>query len=169
MDTKEKTRETKKKSFADLGFSHMETAELVNFLNRLLSNYQVHYQKLRNFHWNVKGGDFFDIHEKFEEMYTEAITHIDDIAERIRIFGQHPKSTLKEYLEESEIKEAPHDLSSYEMVQEIRSDLQKLLSFMMDALSAANDIGDAGTHNMLNTMIKSAEKWHWMWTAFASK
>lgn len=42
-----------KKSYKKLGVTYLETAEIVIPLNQLLSNYIVHYQKLRNFYWNV--------------------------------------------------------------------------------------------------------------------
>ena len=64
MSTLEKEREMK--TFRKIGFSSVETNNVVKALNLLLANYQVHYQKLRDFHWNVTGPDFFDLHEQFE-------------------------------------------------------------------------------------------------------
>src|SRR5688572_6400374 len=93
MDTKmAKSRPLK------LGWSTEEIQRISEALNALLANYSVHYQKLRNYHWNVKGADFFDLHQQFEVLYTEAHQHIDDIAERIRIFGKLPISTFREFL-----------------------------------------------------------------------
>src|SRR6478736_9047862 len=86
-----------------LGWTSEETERITQVLNQLLANYSVHYQKLRNYHWNVKGPDFFDLHEQFEMQYNEALQNIDDIAERIRIFQETPMSTMKEYLDASEI------------------------------------------------------------------
>jgi starvation-inducible DNA-binding protein len=158
-----------KRSFIKLGYTKLETAEIVDTLNKLLANYSVHYQKLRNFHWNVKGGDFFDIHEKFEEQYNDAKVAIDDIAERIRVFGQTPLSTMKEYLDTSEIKESGTDLSAMEMVSEILKDYRILLEYMFNVVNAALDNGDSGTVDMMNTLIKKTEKNHWMLTAFSKK
>ena len=138
-------------------------------LNDLLANYHVHYQKLRNYHWNVKGPDFFDIHEKFEEQYNEAKLNIDEIAERVRVFGYTPMSTLKEYLDSSEIKETSTDLSGLEMVTEILNDFEILLSYLVDAADAALEIGDVGTQTIINGFIRGIEKKHWMFTAFANK
>jgi starvation-inducible DNA-binding protein len=56
---------------------------VVTELNVLLAEYHVYYQKLRNFHWNVLGKNFFDLHNTFEKMYNETKTKIDEIAERI--------------------------------------------------------------------------------------
>ena len=80
MATKKKTSTTKKKKkdsaskgsvrMHSLRWSTKERTLLAESLNELLANYEVHYQKLRNYHWNVTGGDFFDIHENLELQYT---------------------------------------------------------------------------------------------------
>ena len=61
----------------------MSDNTLIGGLNQLLADHAVYYQKLRNYHWNVKGPAFFQLHQKFEEMYLVAQEHVDSIAERI--------------------------------------------------------------------------------------
>lgn len=156
----------KSHAFRKLGFSKTETQKVVEKLNLLLANYHMHYQKLRNFHWNVLGHDFFDIHEKFEELYNLSKKNIDDIAERIRVFGHTPMSNMSDYLEHAEIEESPTDLMADDMVREILSDFQFLLSFMVEADEAAQEIGDFGTIDMMNDFVKDMEKYHWMLTSF---
>lgn len=154
------------RAYAKLGFSHMETAEVVENLNRLLANYHIHYQKLRNFHWNVEGADFFELHEKFEELYNEVKLNIDEVAERIRVFGKRPMSTLKEYLATSEIKETEESLTPHQMVKAILDDFEILLSFMIDVTEAATRVGDTGTTDLITTFTRKMEKNHWMFTAW---
>lgn len=150
-----------------MGYTKLETAELVDVMNKLLANYAVHYQKLRNFHWNVRGGDFFDIHEKFEEQYKVASEVVDEIAERIRIFGQMPLSTMQEYLDTAEIKESSSDMTGLEMVVEILKDYQILLEHLFATIEVAIDNGDSGTEEMMKGFVKQVEKNHWMLTAFS--
>ena len=159
----------KKVAYAKLGYTKLQATEIVETMNRLLANYNVHYQKLRNFHWNVKGEDFFDIHEQFEIQYEDSKVAIDDIAERIRVFGQTPLSTMKDYLEASEIKESGTDLTSYEMVREILKDYKILLEHMFNVIEKSIDIGDSGTEDMIKSFVKKTEKNNWMLNAFASK
>ena len=171
--TENKEKSTKKRrswAYVKLGYSKEETKEIVDALNQLLANYHVHYQKLRNYHWNVTGADFFDIHEKFEAQYEQAKLNIDEIAERIRVFGYRPLSTLTEYLEVSDIKETPTNkkMTGKEMVREILNDFEILLSYMVDAADAAIDVGDVGTEEMIKDFVKNLEKTHWMFTAFTS-
>jgi starvation-inducible DNA-binding protein len=152
-----------------LGWSTAETEKITRALNALLSNYVIHYQKLRNYHWNVKGSDFFDLHEQFEMQYNEALKNIDDIAERIRIFGETPVSVLKDYLEISEIKETGTNLTSELMIRELLSDYRILLQYMFSVVQVASEESDSGTEEMVKVFINQLEKHHWMFTAFLAK
>lgn len=153
----------------NLGFSQEETTTLVQSMNELLANLQVHYQKLRNFHWNVTGSDFFDVHELMEAEYTEVITEIDEIAERIRVFGSTPLSTLKDYLDVAEIEEEGTDLSAKEMVQSILNDFEILFSFMIDVIDTAAEMGDISTNDLITGFMRRREKMHWMLSAFITE
>jgi starvation-inducible DNA-binding protein len=152
-----------------LGWTTEDIEEITKSLNSLLANYTIHYQKLRNYHWNVKGSDFFDLHEQFETQYTEAFQNIDDIAERIRIFGKTPLSTLQEYLDTAELKETGSQLSSELMIRELLSDYRILLQYMFAVVEVAVELGDSGTEEMVKRFINSIEKHHWMFSAFMAK
>ena len=152
-----------------LGFDSIEKLEVVKSLNDLLANYQVHYQKLRNFHWNVKGPDFFDLHHQFELEYNEVKAQIDEIAERIRTFGATPYSNLSDYLAHCNIKESGTKLSSTEMVEHVIQDYSILLSFLIEAIERANEVGDIGTSDILTKYMKRMEKRHWMFSSFLNR
>ena len=155
-----------KRVFKKLGYKQEESEAIVKSLNLLLANYHVHYQKLRNFHWNVTGGDFFDLHEKFEELYNEAFANIDLIAERIRVFGMTPLSLMKDYLEHSTIKEVGTDLDSRAMVKEVLKDFEILAENMNECAEKVAELGDTATEDMLIAFIKTIESNHWMLTSF---
>lgn len=154
------------KVYKKLGFTHLETAEIVSHLNILLATYQVHYQKLRKFHWVVEGPDFFDLHNLFEEEYNQVQKNIDEVAERIRVFGKYPLSTYKEYLDASVLDESTSHPSSVQMVHEILSDFETLLSCMINVSTAAERIGDTATYDLTTSFVKRMEKRHWMLTAW---
>lgn len=154
------------REFRRLGFSAMETLEIVQGLNGLLADYHIHYQKLRNFHWNVKGPSFFQLHEKFEELYNSARTNIDEIAERIRVFGQAPMSTFQEYLDNAEIKEPGTGITDADMVREVLQDIRILLTRMEEVGHVARENEDIGTEDMITGFVKSLEKNHWMLSAW---
>ena len=155
-----------KRVFKKLGYDKEESEQTVNSLNNLLANYHVHFQKLRNFHWNVTGSDFFDLHEKFEELYNEAFSNIDLVAERIRVFGMTPLSLMTDYLDKSQIEEVGTDLDSRAMVSETLKDLEILVDIMNECAENVAELGDTATEDMLISFIKSIESHHWMLSSF---
>lgn len=161
----ENKQEGKRRSFK-LGFERLESAQLVSKMNLLLANYAVHYQKLRNFHWNVVGADFFDLHEKFEEQYNFTKETIDIIAERIRVFGFRPISTLQGFLDSSEILEVSHDFESTMMVSEVLNDFEIILFHLTDVYETAAEIGDHGTTRIVQGLIEELETKFWMYSSF---
>lgn len=167
MKVLDKREAREMRTFKKLGFSNVETNDVVKALNLLLANYQVHYQKLRDFHWNVTGPDFFDLHEQFEMEYEAVKSNIDEIAERIRVFGKTPTSTMKEYLEDATIKEANRGLGADQMVAEILNDFEVLMEWMLDSIEESNKASDTSTVDMITKMMQRMEKRHWMFTAFS--
>ncbi|GAB5465818.1 MAG: Dps family protein [Candidatus Kapaibacteriales bacterium] len=159
-------KETKTRQTLKFGFTQSETKDLVKALNQLLADYHVHYQKLRNFHWNVTGGDFFDLHEQFEQRYDKTKEEIDEVAERIRTFSHTPISTLKEYLGTSGIKEPKGIPSADKMVSEILDDYKIILKSQTEAANIAHEMGDYGTLDMLNHYIFDMQKHSWMLESF---
>ena len=156
----------KNKTFKKLGFTYLETAEIVVSLNTLLANYQVFYNKLRNFHWNIEGPEFFELHEEFENEYNTVKENIDIVAERIRVFGVKSNFSLKKTLELSKIKEQEKNISALEMVREVLHDYEILHDSMLDAVNAALETGDVVTENMLTEFMTALEKRHWMFTSY---
>lgn len=164
--TRQETTSTSRKTFKKLGFTTMETAEIVIVLKNLMANYQVYYHKMRNFHWNVEGSDFFDLHQAFEEEYNDAKTNIDLIAERIRVFGIMPSMTMEEVMKISQIEEHVEKLSAFEMVKEVLKDYETLHDLMLDAINASLETGDIGTENLIADWILTLEKRHWMFSSW---
>lgn len=151
-----------KKTHRKLGFTNLESAEVVLNLNQLLSNFQIYFHKLQNFHWNVKGRDFFELHQQFETMYRDTFEKIDEVAERVRVFGKTPTSRIKDNLEKATIKESSTDLSGEFMVRTIVEDMDILLTNMVETTDVASANGDVGTADLMNAYIKELEKDHWM-------
>lgn len=152
-----------------LGFQKMETAEIVKALNDTLCTYQIFFHKLQSFHWNVVGSDFLDVHDITQEMYEKGLKEIDDIAERIRVFGQNPEVKITEYLRHSLIEETSHEKSAEYMMYEIISDIEKLTENLLDVHGKASENGDVGTVYMCNHMIKDLETHHWKLSAWTSR
>lgn len=138
-------------------------------LNTLLANYHIYYQKLRNFHWNILGENFFELHNKFEELYSDVRTKIDEIAERILTLRYHPMSKFSDYLEISRIKESSPLQSDKEMVNELIEDHKLLLQQMSNVLAKAGNAKDEGTIDLIGGYIRELEKSSWMLDAWTKK
>ncbi len=154
------------KSSVRLGFDERDSKNLVEALNKLLANYQIHYHKLRNFHWSVEGADFFELHEQFELEYNRVKTYIDEIAERIRVFGKMPFRTLEAYLQHADIVETRENLSSKQMVAEIINDFEILLEHIISVTDLAKEMGDTASLDMVTNYLKETEKRLWMFSAW---
>ena len=151
-----------------LGFERNEARATVERMNELIANYQVHFHRLQAFHWNIKGRDFFELHEQFENMYRRAFVNIDEIAERIRVFNYTPISTLRGYLDVTELTEVDKPIKGDRMVRIILEDYETLLSYMIDVVNLATESGDVGSIDLMNSIIKQMEKDHWMLTSWLS-
>ncbi len=165
METLTKTNNSAQK----LGYKKLESAIIVSSLNTALSTYQIFFHKLQTFHWNVLGGDFFDIHDLTQEMYERGLKDIDELAERVRIFGETPNYSLKEYMVSSLIKETTHDKSAEFMAMELIQDIEKLCEAFLDVHEKASDHGDIGSTYMISEMMKFQEENHWKLSAWTSR
>jgi starvation-inducible DNA-binding protein len=159
-------KSSSRKPFKKLGFTAMETAEIVIALKKLMANYQVYYHKMRNKHWNIEGTDFFELHQEFENEYNDAKENIDLIAERIRVFGVLPDMTMREVLKVSLINESKDKMTSFEMVKDVLNDSETLHELMLDVINAALETGDIGTENLIADFILDLEKRHWMFSSW---
>jgi starvation-inducible DNA-binding protein len=110
-----------------IGLNEKKSNKLAEELNVLLANYQLYYQNLRGFHWNIKGPAFFELHLKFEELYNDAVLKIDEIAERILTLGATPLHTFTDYLKRSSVKEAANVSDGEGTVTTTLSNLKTLL------------------------------------------
>lgn len=135
-------------------------------LNRQIANWSVLYVKLHNYHWYVKGSQFFTLHEKFQEFYEEAALHVDEIAERLLAIKGQPVAKMSDYLETSSIKEAEGNETAVEMVDQLIHDFSLIIDELKEGMAAAQDAGDETTADMLLAIHTALEKHVWMLSAF---
>ena len=134
---------------------------VINVLNKQVANWTVAFTKLHNFHWYVKGPNFFSLHTKFEELYDEASQYVDDLAERILAVGGNPVGTLKESLEMSIIDEAGKGYTAEQMVSELSKDFTNVSKQLEEAIEVASDAEDDVTEDMFIGMQTNIEKHNW--------
>lgn len=136
---------------------------LVTKLNQLLSSYQVLRQTLYNFHWNIEGQNFFDLHAHFGGLYEDVEGKIDILAEQVRILGGFPLSKMSDYISNSIISEAEVTTVDTEMVNKVKGDYQSIIGLMT---AMFNDGLDPGTENIIQTFLEHEGKKVWMLRSF---
>ena len=136
-----------------IGLNTKQSNHLAQELNVLLANYQMFYQNLRGFHWNIQGPSFFELHIKFEELYNDAVMKVDEIAERVLTLGETPYHTFTAYLEHSTIKEAANVKDGEGTVSTTLANLKTLLEMERKILDLSGEAGDEGTNSQMSDYI----------------
>jgi len=140
--------------------------QAVSAINKQLANFSVLHVKLHNFHWYVKGPQFFTLHAKFEEFYNEAALHIDELAERILALGGRPIATMSDFLAHSSITEASGHETAEEMVQALVSDFTIIIGELKEGMHTAQEAEDETTADMFLAIHTELEKHVWMLRSF---
>ena len=132
-------------------------------LNLFLANLNVFYRKLQNYHWNIKGEDFFNTHAKLEELYDKINEQIDEIAEHILIIDGEPLGTLKDYLEITQIKEANNEkIFSREIFENILKDYSILIENVTKIKEDADNEKKYATSALMDEYLLDYGKKTWM-------
>jgi starvation-inducible DNA-binding protein len=149
-----------------IGLDNTASQKLATSLNHLLANYQVFYMNVRGYHWNIKGPEFFELHVKFEEIYTDLLTKIDEVAERILTLGSTPLHTFSDYVTRSEIQEHKQASQAKTTVEGLVQGFGTLVSQQREILSFAGEADDEGTAALMSDYIREQEKLLWMFNAW---
>ena len=143
---------------------------MIEELNKLLSNLNVFYRKLQNYHWNIKGDDFFTVHQKLEDYYDCVNKQIDEIAEHILVLGGQPLGRMKDYLQLSTIQEANNEkLTSDIIYKNVSADIAIILKSVKDIKKLAEEKTDFGTSSLIDEYISDYSKKLWMLTQMQEK
>ncbi|OBX22530.1 MULTISPECIES: Dps family protein [Bizionia] len=152
-----------------IGLSQTKTKDIAKDLNVLLANFQVYYQNLRGVHWNIRGKRFFDLHVKFEELYTDANVKVDEIAERILTLGETPLHTFDDYTKAAKVPVGKNVSEDEKTVRLIVDSLSELLKIERQILNKTGEVGDEGTNSMMSDFITEQEKTVWMLKAWLNE
>ncbi|MNM75812.1 General stress protein 20U [compost metagenome] len=135
-------------------------------INLQIANWTVLYTRLHQFHWYVKGPNFFTLHEKFEELYTEAARYMDELAERLLAIGGKPVATLKETLAIATIQETEGMLPAEQMVDAVIEDFRLVVTQLKEGIHTAEEAGDEASADLLLGIQTALDKHIWMLSAY---
>jgi starvation-inducible DNA-binding protein len=146
----------------DIGISKENRTEISEGLKRLLADSYTLYLQTHNFHWNVTGLQFRELHLMFEEHYTELAVAVDDIAERIRTLDVPAPGTYKEFAKLSSIKEVDGVPSSTDMVTLLTQGHEQVIKTARQVLKVAQAADDESTAALVSDRMRLHEKTAWM-------
>lgn len=152
----------------NIGIPDVNRQGVTDLLNNVLSDEYVLYTKTRNYHWNVTGLQFNDLHKFFESQYEELNDIVDEVAERARSVGGRSFGTLSEFEKHSRLKEEPGKaLNAKEMLSSLLSDHESLIQVLRKDLdTCASKFQDMGTSDFLTGLMEKHEKMAWMLRSF---
>lgn len=136
---------------------------VVDLLNTLLADEYVLYTKTRNYHWNVVGPQFNDLHKFFEKQYEALNEDVDEVAERARTLGGRAWGTRAEFVKATRLRERPGESPDARgMIADLLADHESLVRQLRRDLEVATKHGDAGTNDFLTGLMEKHEKTAWM-------
>lgn len=151
----------------NLGISSQNRNGVIEILKKLVSDEYILYTKTRNYHWNVIGPQFNDLHKFFEGQYEELDTIIDDVAERIRELGSMSIATLAEFTKNTRLKEEPNTYPDAKtMLNNLLNDQESVIRTLRTDLETCTKYHDAGTADFLTGLMEQHEKMAWMLRSF---
>jgi starvation-inducible DNA-binding protein len=154
----------------NIGIANDKRAAVATILNAVLADEYVLYTKTRNYHWNVVGPQFNDLHKFFEAQYEELNDIVDEVAERARTVGGQAMGTLAEFTKTTRLPERPGEYPDARgMISDLLADHEAVIRQLRgDLVTVMDKHGDAGTNDFLTGLMEKHEKMAWMLRAFAS-
>nr|WP_275946184.1 Dps family protein [Vibrio metschnikovii] len=146
----------------NIGINESDRINIAQGLKRLLADSYTLYLQTHNFHWNITGPQFRELHLMFEEHYTELAVAVDDIAERIRSLDVAAPGTYKEFAELSSIKEVVGLTDGVEMVNILTQSHEQVIRTCRDVLKLAQAADDESTASLVSDRMRVHEKTAWM-------
>jgi len=147
---------------ADIGIPEKNSQIVAEKLNKLLADEFVLYTKTRNYHWNVEGINFIEMHKFYETLYEELDELIDEIAERIRAVGHYSQGRLKDFVESSDLLEHDYTNDQRQQLANLLEDHETIIRYLRREIDVfLNDLRDAGSGDFVTGIMEKHEKWAW--------
>lgn len=146
----------------DIGIDQNQRTQIADGLKVLLADSYTLYLQTHNFHWNITGPQFRDLHLMFEEQYTELADAVDLIAERIRTLGVAAPGTYKAFAELSNIKETEGVPAATDMITILTKGHEQVVKTCREVLKPAQEADDESTASLVSDRMRLHEKTAWM-------
>ncbi len=154
-----------------IGLDDAKRELIVKTLNTLLSDEFVLYTKTRDYHWNVRGPRFHQLHEFFESQYEQLDELMDEVAEKVRQFGGNSLGRMADFLEHARIKEARSGVAAEdEMISDLVNNHETIIkATRADIDTAADEWKASDAADFLTSVLQEHLKMAWMLRAHLGK
>ncbi len=146
----------------------MKNKKIIEHLSHVLADTYALYLKTQNYHWNVTGSNFGELHAMFQAQYEDLASAIDSIAERIRSLGEKVPATFKHFDKKCHIKDGNEKATWQTMVKELTNDQHSIVKVLTACAKAAEASGDLVTMDMMIERMTIHQKNAWMLGAYTS-
>jgi len=148
---------------ANIGISEEHLKAVALELNKALADLVVLYTKTRNYHWNVEGPDFSELHKFYEEQYEELAESIDEMAERIRALGHYAEGRLADFLKLTSLVEQEYTNDQRTQLTNLLNDHETIIRNLRRLVDEfADKYKDAGSSDFVTGLLRQHEKMAWM-------
>lgn len=141
---------------------------LVKALEKVLADSYALFLKSQNYHWNVEGRNFRDLHLMFEDQYKDLFKAIDEVAELIRGLGVKTIGTFSEFSGIASIKDGNKDFTCEEMLKDLCHDQELIESTLKAALKEAQALEDEVVCSFVSDRLTVHRKTKWILKSFIS-
>lgn len=139
---------------------------VVENLGKFLADTYSLYLKTQNYHWNVTGPNFHELHLLFETQYEDLAGAVDEIAERLRKVGAKAPASFSAFSKLAKVKEENGDPDYKTMIKNLAADNQTVAESCEALIKAAQEIGDEGTADLGIRRIQEHQKNAWMLNSY---
>lgn len=148
-----------------------ETREkMISLLNQQLADSFDLYGQTKQAHWNVKGAQFYQLHELFDKLAEELEDFVDLIAERVAALGGMAMGTVRMSANASRLPEYSLDVVySLPVVEALRTRYANLAATTRAAIDTAAQHGDIGTSDLFTEVSRGLDKALWFLEAHLQK
>ena len=145
-------------------------SKLIDQLLSLQADAHTLWIRFHNYHWNIKGFEFFAIHEYTEKAYDDIAKLFDDVAERAIQLGGRALVCSRALAEKSNIAKIQKDnFNAVDVLEGLKKDYEYLLAEFKKLDKLANEADDTTTSTLAQDYIAKYEKSIWMLNSSLNK
>jgi starvation-inducible DNA-binding protein len=147
---------------ANIGLTEKNSQAIAEKLNTILADEFLLSLKTRNYHWNVEGSNFMEMHKFYEGLYDELDEIVDEVAERVRTLGHYSEGRMVDFLKLTHLQEEAYSNDQNVQLKSLLNDHETMVRQLRKDIDLMQDkYKDAGNADFLTGLMEKHEKWAW--------